>query len=289
MRNKRKVTHMPIATATTPDDLLLLLRQFHYLSIRQITRLLGKETSSNNIRSKMKKLVAAGLVEVTSLPRSQAGGTMPFVYSLSKKGLRTLSEAEGSGPSHKSGIVLAHTLSINDVAILATLLPRVEPRITLCDLRLESALKKYPIALGNTLFVVPDAFCQFLLTPPLGTPNEPLGILFEIDRNTEDIYQVKEKIGNYLALSAGPYQDYFQLESLTICFVITVGGQARLQQLLTWTEQELTKQQAVEFADLFLFYCCEPAALSPRSFFCAPVWSQPFTAALLPLIEQKIP
>jgi predicted ArsR family transcriptional regulator len=128
---------MPAFTFTTPDDFLLLLSRFHYLSIQQIVRLLGKETSSNHIRSKLKQLVDSGLVEVTAFPRASATGKMPFLYSLTKKGQRVLSLADSGTKSQKSGIALEHTLSINDVAILSYVLPKIEPRITLFELRHE--------------------------------------------------------------------------------------------------------------------------------------------------------
>ena len=44
-------------TVTTPDDLLVLLQRFRSLTIFQIVRVLGKQHSINNIRSKMKRLV----------------------------------------------------------------------------------------------------------------------------------------------------------------------------------------------------------------------------------------
>jgi hypothetical protein len=148
-------------------------------------------------------------------------------------------------------------------------------------------LKKYPIPLDEkkAVFLVPDLFVHLTLAPPYGKYGEPLGIIFEIDRNTEDVYQIKEKIRNYVTFSYGIYQDYFGLQSLTICFIITEGGQTRLKQLLTWAEQEL--KQKKDEADLFLFGAIDPAAISPLSFFCDTLYFSPFYPARQPLIEKR--
>ncbi len=234
----------------------------------------------------MKHLVDLRLVEVTTVPQSTATGKLPFIYSLTKKGLRRLSVSESSRQSKKSGIALEHTLSINNVAILAHLLPTAAPQITLFEMRHESLLKKYPIVINEKNLLIPDLFLRFSLSPPYGKMHEPLGILFEIDRNTEDCYQIKEKIRNYIALLYGIYQAYFGLTSLTICFVITEGRRTRIKQLLTWAEQEL-KQHSEDVSDVFLFGLCDPAHISPLSFFCDALWHQPFLVSLQPLIEKR--
>ena len=105
-------------TVTTPTDLLLLLGQHQYLTIFQICKLLGKETTINNIREKLKKLVSEELVETVCLPRTSAsGGRSAYLYSLSKKGMRAISDT--LDVSKKSGVALEHTKAINDVAVLA--------------------------------------------------------------------------------------------------------------------------------------------------------------------------
>src|SRR5437016_5107265 len=75
---------------TSPDELLRLLYQFNTLTIFQIVRLLGKEKSINNIRSKAKRLIDLGLVETQYLARAAKGGRSPLCYSISARGCKYL-------------------------------------------------------------------------------------------------------------------------------------------------------------------------------------------------------
>lgn len=213
-----------------------------------------------------------------------------MVYSLSAKGARFLEEEHQLSPHMTNGVkkhgFLTHTLQVNDLIIAAHLLTHQEPRITLCTWQQERLLKQHPILVSSTpqkTYVVPDGFLHFVLSPPYGKPNEPLGIVCEIDRNTEDTYVIQEKVTNYVAFAYGPYQNAFHLESLTIAFVVTEGGEKRKQQLVSWTEQALkTKQQEGE---LFLFAACDPSTSDPRTLFCGRVWQQPFKKKPIALIE----
>ncbi len=279
-----------VLSSVFEQELLILLYQFHYLKIQQIVKLLQKETVINYVRSKMRKLINMGFVETQFLPRTTQAGRTPMIYSLSAKGTRFLAEEKNLQPQTANGVkkhgFLTHTLQVNDTIIAAILLTKQEPRLTLFDWHHERVLKQHPILVGKNQqkkYVVPDGFLHFILSPPFGKYHEPLGIVFEIDRNTEDRYMIQEKISNYVAFAYGPYQQAFHLESLTIAFVVTEGGQKRLQQLLTWTEHALKNNQ--QDGELFLFAARDPGNIDPVALFCSKIWQQPCNNQLLALIE----
>ena len=272
-------------SVTTADDLLKLLSQFQYLTIFQLVRLLGKETTINNIRSKVKRLVDDGLVDTQFLPRTSQSGKTPIVYALSQKGIK-YQETQGISSQKIKGILpLHHLLQINDVLIASLLLPRIEPAISVFEWRHERAFKQNPIRIRDKVFLSPDGFVHFVLSPPYGRLGEPMGIIFEIDRNTEDVYTIKEKIQNYTRLLNGNFEQVFGIGCLTVAFVITSGGGSRVKQLIRFAEQEL--QRSKEDAELFLFASVSPAEISPLPFFTSPLWLQPFCDKAIPLIEKR--
>ncbi len=269
----------------------MLLHQYQYLTITQIVKLLGKESTVNNIRAKLKRLVDDKLVETQGLHDGKhIAGRLAYVYSLTRKGVRSLSDSGET--AKKSGVAVEHTLAINDVAILAQGIGRVVPQVVLFETRLESSLKKYPVILKQTeqeaQCLVPDVWTHLTLFPPFTKLTYAnLGIFFEIDRGTEDVYTIKEKIQKYraLLLTDGLYEHSFGIAALIIAFVVTAGKQ-RLRQLLLWMNQELMRTPGS--APFFSVTACDPATISPASFFCDPIWYHPLDPSPHPLIERKI-
>lgn len=68
------------------------------------------------------------------------------------------------------------------------------------------------------------------------------------------------------------YQEAFGTSVLTIAFVATEGGDRRLQQMKTWTREELTKLNAIAYADLFLFTSLDAGCVDGLRLFTAPVF-----------------
>src|SRR6266702_1163980 len=197
-------------SVTTQEDLMLLLHRFQALTIFQITRLLGKQSSINNIRGKLKKFVDSGLVETQFLPRTTSSGSTPMVYSLTSKGTKQIEESKvtktassGTGQKVRGVLSLQHLLEINDVLISCLLLPAVAPAISVFEYRHEKVFKQNPIRLAEGSYLCPDGFVHFVLSPPFGKPGEPIGVIWEIDRNTEDTYTIREKIKSYRKLFYG--------------------------------------------------------------------------------------
>jgi hypothetical protein len=285
-------------TVTTPEDLLQLLLTHQYLTIKQIVKLLGKQSTVTNIREHINDwLIAQGLVEAETLPRKGRRGSSPYVYSLTRKGHKLFSE-EDTQVGKKSVVALSHTLAINDVAILCQLVGKRNPVIQLFEQRFESVLKAHPIVLGEKgkgkdkepLMIVPDFYSHLLLTAPYTTQKRTsVGMLWEIDRGTEDVYTMKEKIRRYqtLLLTDGLLESYFALSAVKIAFVVTPpAGISRLRQLLNWTRQVL--QKSPDDSEFFYFTLCDPATIDPVDFFTQPLWYRATSATPLPLIEKKV-
>lgn len=277
------------ASVTTPDDLLLLLHRFRSLTIFQITRLLQKERSINNIRSKMKRLVDNGLVDVQFLPRTSPSGSTPMVYSLSSRGTKYVEGPHASAPSAgqkiRGVLPLQHLLQINDVLIAALLLPLSAPEISVLEFVHERIYKQNPICVAQGAYLCPDGFTHFVLAPPYGKPGEPMGIIWEIDRGTEDVYTIRDKLRCYKKLFYGDFEQVFNTPALSVAFVVTHGGQARVKQLVRASEQELKHHP--DDSEFFIFSSASPTDISPLPFFTSPLWTQPFQESLIPLIERR--
>jgi hypothetical protein len=272
-------------TVTTPTDLLLLLREYQALTIFQIVKLLDKEKTITNIRPKLHSLAKNGLVTIQRLPRSLPFGSSPFCYSLTSQGIRALANTTDlPTPAKLSGVALEHTVSMNDIAVLAHQVGKREPGMRLAEIKTESHMKQHPIPLKNNAFLVPDLFVHLVVQPPYGKPNESIGFLFENDRGTEWADIIRGKAKKYADISYGIYQEYFGLDSLTVVFLITAGGKSRVKNILSWIQEELhsTKQDA----DLFLCAALDPCTIDPLQFFCDPLFFQPFDSSLHPLIEK---
>ena len=272
---------LQLVTGVLDTDILMALYHFHYLTLSQVVRLLGRESSINHVRSKLKKLVEEECVESMTLARSTAGKP-PTVYTLSNKAWRQVSDEKGLPQTIPSGEkkhgYLEHTLQVNECLIASVMLPHVEPSITLYDLKHERTLKNSPTKVTGGVYVVPDGWVHLRRNN-----TEDIGIAFEIDRNTEERDKIIPKINNYVAFASGMYQHAFGVESLTIAFCVSDGGDRRVKQLVTWAEQALG--QSRDAAPLFLFGSVAPQAIDPERLFLGATFTTPFDSAPHALVE----
>lgn len=267
---KRRVAESVVAdrepfqliTGDLVTDILTVLYHFHYATLSQVIRLLQRTSSENYIRTKLKSLVMDGLVEITTLARSSAGKP-PTVYYLTPSGMKKVADTLGLPIAPPTGAkkhgYLEHSLACSEVLIASVTLPQGEPSITLYDLKHERTLKNSAIKISDVMYLVPDGWVH------VGMKNESIGICYEIDRNTEEREKIQQKIQNYRAFASGIYQQTFGIESLTIAFCVSDGGDRRVKQLVTWAEQVLDEN--MDDASLFLFGSVTPGALDPAHFF----------------------
>jgi len=293
-----------LALKALDETLLGHVAAYHHVTKYQLARLLQKETSRNYIGERLKYLTEHGLLHSQCLPRTLPSGKSPYVYSLTQKGALYCEQiAYITDVIPSSAGYLQHTLELNDVLIASALLEKKEPAITRVEMQHERVLKHHPIFVlgehGKAEKLIPDAFVRFALSPPFGRVGEQMGLCMELDRNHEDVWQYKAKVQRYCRFADGIYEATFGLQALTVAVVVTDGGQERVYQLLTWTEQELTRLKKQDYAPYFLYASVAPGEIDPVWLFCSPLWVQPFcrdTTTLLrslasytrfPLIEKR--
>ena len=289
----------PYMLSAVDEKLLLAVHKFHYLTLSQLIRYLGyserSKGSANWLGSFLKSLVADNFLVTQNLPRVASYGRNPLVYSLSTQGVKHI-ESLGlmvqtkltPAEQERSFLFLEHTLRLNDVLIAACLLEKQIDGITLSELRHERVLKHQPTKVqvdGKTASVIPDAWLDFRLTPPFSSASEQVAICLELDRATEDNLSFRSKIRKYVAFASGAYQSAFGTSALTIAFVTTSGGQKRVQQMKSWTREELTKLNALSIADLFLFTSLDNGCIDGVKLFTAPVF-QTLSGSVVSMLEK---
>lgn len=289
----------PGILSAVDEKLLLAVHRFHYLTLSQLVRLLGyserSKGSSNWLGGFLKALVEDNYLVAQNLPRVASYGRNPLIYSLSTKGFHhieslgfTVQTKLTPAEQERSFLFLEHTLKLNDVLIAACLLEKQIAGITLAELLHERVLKHHPTRVqvdGKSVAVIPDAWLDFRLSPPFSKAPEQVAICLELDRGTEDVWKVRAKIRNYVAFAGGAYQAAFGTSALTIAFVATSGGDKRVQQMKTWTREELSKLNAIGFSDLFLFAALEEGVVDGLRLFTTPVF-QAQASSQVALLEE---
>jgi hypothetical protein len=276
------------------DHVLRAIGAYQFLLADQVRRLLGYRAGSRDyVRALLKRLVDGEALARIRLPRASAGNAY-WVYLLGKRGheyLTTVGGDEfselrrfrGSESFERSYLFLAHTLAVNDVLIAATLLPRQEPAVTLARMRFERELKRTPVRVvtgpQQRQVVIPDGWLEFHLRG-----ESRLCVALELDRATEEEGAFKRKARSLLAYAAGPYQEAFGVDSLTVAFV-TTGGPRREARMRAWCEQTLREQARERDADLFYLTELPSGEPDPHALFLSPIWSRPFATDRAPLLE----
>jgi hypothetical protein len=269
-----------VGCSGTDEELLLLMSQYHYMTVSQVARVLQKESSINNIRTKLNKLKDMELLETVSLSH-KGTGKPPTIFTLSNKGMKKLNEEQGlhlviPTGTRKHGYV-EHTLDVNTTLITAALLPAADPSFTLIDVLHERMLKASPWKVQDSL-VIPDGYVSFILSgAPYGKSHEQVNIAFEIDRNSEEKEKIQGKLQAYCSYAATTSQ------SLTVAFMVVSGADRRVRQLRDWSESYL--ENTKEYAELFLFGA-PPMDSEPTDFFTGEHFVSPFDSLPHALIEQ---
>ena len=139
---------------------------------------------------------------------------------------------------------LTHTLESNELIALAHRLTKARPQVKLEDWKSDLQLKKLDmrVKVGSKDELHNHDSWTYFTTP------EEYSFMWEVDRNTEWVIDIKRKITRYLAwhhralnsdgtvLKESIYRENFDVDDLAVCFVITRGGEYRKRNLLKWTE-----------------------------------------------------
>ena len=274
------------------DSVLRAAFRYYYLSSRQVCRLLYSPGSLTYVQTKLKQLTDSGLLQRIWLPRLSPHGSAPSVYTLARKGLNYLAsvgidiDRRRYRPSEQrefTYLFLGHTLAVNDVLISAELLCRARPEFRLAQMLHERDLKRRPVRAedddGRAIAVVPDGWLDLRVNGAY-----QVCLALELDRGTEEQKVWRRKVRGLLAYANGPYQDAFQTRSLTIAVVAT-SGDARLLQLLRWTESELAAMKEEGRGDLFVFTGLRAELVGLTDLFCSRRWRQPFGEQSIALLD----
>lgn len=283
------------ATSTKPTllskphrDVLEMVGRYHYVTARQVTRLLYSANSKTFANQILKDLTDSGyLANANWIPKGRSPGQPEYVWSLRPKGYRALADLEidvakrMSYTLERSQFFMAHTQAINDTLIAAELFARKNDRVVISGFLHEEALKR------EGLNPTPDGWVKYTIGDNVGA------ILWEIDRGTEDRTRWTEKIGAYITLLDGhamAYERRFGDDPVVVAVVVRSllsqryrDPAERCGELVEWTESAIARDDA----PLFLFTACDPAQVSPREFFTDPVWFQPFSMTPSCLIPRE--
>jgi len=302
----------PTRISYVDEAILNALWDFHYLTADQLCRLLYSPGSLNYAREQLKRLYDAQFLDRVFGPRAQAAGSTPWVYLLGKRGLRYFKDRDTGAtrryrPSEErqhSDPFLFHTLSINEVLIMARRLAATVDAIDLVGMRHDLDLKHTPARVETErsnpttgerelTAVVPDGWMHFRVAVPNQDKPASLPLVLELDRDTKSVQDFKRKIRGLLAYVRGPYEHIFGVKAATVAFVVDTAGQnaeerkqRRVRDLLRWTEEELTDLHKTTWGSAFVFTAL-PArdALDPRRLFLHPSARAPFSKEPLSLLD----
>jgi hypothetical protein len=268
----------------------LLLRNLNTLqraTAEQLTRLNYRMGMIKTVKARLKDLTEAGYV----LPLFHPSIRLPYMYALDRRGLNYLQNQgvdvrEYFRPSQeedsaKNFLFREHMLAISDILIHALLFERSEPSYRISSLVHERYFKNHPIKATYTRnnrqeskTIVPDSYLVFVYTQPSGK-EEPIPVLVELDRGTEDQKFFRKRIRAYIVfLKSRAFKTLLDVENITIAFA-TTKDHHRVSQMREWAAKEFAQtNESGWLANLFLFTAL-PENMGdhePRQLFLDPVW-----------------
>ncbi|MGH2495785.1 MAG: helicase HerA domain-containing protein [Ktedonobacteraceae bacterium] len=215
-------------------DIQTALSTFHYLSLDQLTRLLGKkEGNKNYLRKKLTGMISDSAIGVTTLPRVTGGKPLQVFYL--------------PGAGERKHQFLEHTLDVNEVLIAGVLLSTIVEGLTLVDVKSERTLK----TLLATCPCIPDGLLTYQTKE-----GELINIALEIDRASENRDRVSEKY-----ISSSVWIETLGIDALTLAFIVTTGDKKRVSWLM-----DIANEVNTDLADILLFGCAPGDILSPSLF-----------------------
>ena len=279
----------PYMLSARDADILEAVYQFHYLTVPQLTRLIYGTKSDHYTNEQLKKLTDAGYLFRFPLPDSKRGNKQ-LIATLATKGIKHLKETGKDGVYFRPGdtppsiLHLQHELVLNDFLIAASLLPKVEPSITLAKLLHGWQLRHMPIKVrlnGDNISVVGDGWLDFRLQ--VGNDTYQSALWVELDRGSEFSKQFSRKVRALVeAVTSSAYQELFGTDIVTIAFATPVS-ETRMHTMRRYVNEVLAEMGRGHDASLFYFTRL-PKELDPKTLLTAPVW-QTIHGASVPLLD----
>jgi Replication-relaxation len=282
------------------DRILRALGRLHFLTAKQLTRLLYTPSQLRDVQGYADELEEAGYV-IALTGYTQSVGRPPNIYTLDRLGREYVAalgiwvpsrfrpkELRELRPAHYD-----HTLALNDVLISLELLSGSQPHLVIDALRHEQRLKREKVTVrlpdGRLRGAEPDAWVDLKYYRPGQKPLRQC-LVIELDRGSEEQEQWREKIRILLAYSDGPYQEVFKTKYLTFAVIAAdpKDSERRRDQLMVWTDTELAHLGRMDDADLFYFTATDAVSASPATMWLAPSWrslAEPEAVPLVALLE----
>ncbi len=306
-------------------EILKYVMEYYILTTWQLVNLHYSPTSATRANTKLQVLSgnhpqtpAEHYLHRDGLAKKTAGNPT-YLYFLATDGINYLrkngypSLTRRFRPSEAGEIsynAVLHALNVNDILIAGRNLPKVAPDIRLAawmhdfDLQKQPARVSYERRLSDTrgggiseetAKVIPDGMLDFRMRLVNAEKERRRVILPEIDRDTEtNIEAFKKKISAYVyySLPGGAFEEMFGKTNKRVAWIVTKGGQRRMNTIKKWCEDELMEQGLEHEFNLFRFTYVEPGteiskltrevkkrealAIDPKDFFLSPLWYKPF-------------
>ena len=262
---------------TAEEKILRAFATYPYLTVEQLTRCFYSSGSARYVSARLKALCERKLLH--RLTRETIN--YPYVYCLGIQGIRYLQKIGCDIPvfhpsehMQHAPMFLRHTLAVNDFLIAASKLPDVSPDIAVSSILHDWTLKH------TQKGVVPDGWVDFRIGERI-----QVCLWLEMDMGTMDQKPFRKKTSSLVAFSREGYRKVFGTPSLTIA-IVTLAGEQRRTNILSWIQRELTELQREDVADLFRVLCVSPEEMTPEHLFLSAICFRPFDKTLLPLIER---
>lgn len=298
----------PLTITKADEAILLLVQRYYFLTAAQLSRRLYESgyPHPRYAQRRLKRLSDAGyLLRLRDIPTPMFGSA-PHVFVLGKQG-RSFLDRRGyellpyyrpSEERERTNQNLEHSVEVVDVLILADLLSKHDPSITVPlminerafkHLRLRVSLPRPDASDGRrplSLPVMPDSLfkIQFGQDPPSS-------VVLELDRGSESQSRWRRKVAALLAWVLSTYPEQFEAENVTF-IVVTPEDTKRRDTLRRWSLSEIKQRypnphEQEQLADLFLFTAGAPSTLTPEQFFFEPIWYGLRSDTPVPLFSEE--
>ena len=251
-------------------DMPVGLYHLHIATAEQLCRLHYKAGMLKTVSKRLKVLVDNGFIQADCIPTKLFKS--PYYYAVAYRGMRYLQDLgmdvdpgfRASKELSESYLHLRHSLELNDVLIAALRLKTTHPQYYLARYIQERSLKRQPYK-NNGITLIPDGFLDIRQRQV----ERSLSLILEHDRGTEQHDHFRRRIRAYMTfLSTEGYRQMFQANSVIVGFTTLVSVK-RIEQMRTWTYQEL--QGDAQLMKRFMFGHL-PARMEPKHLFFERRW-----------------
>lgn len=279
---------------------LAVVGRYHYITARQVTRLLGWQTFAPYANLWLKNLTEDRyLVCANWIEKGPTAGGPEMVWSLTQRGRTALQALDiiVSPRIHQSPeraqLFMHHTQAVGDVLIACERYANQTAGVEMLELFHDQDLQRRAVKVQVPGFEKPTNVAQDGLTVfKIGDVAFPIG--WEVDRATEHRDKWQAKVAALIEFGRGPYQQAFHNESLRVAVYVrsgmrSVSSEQRARQLVDWTQDALEGANKRQWGEFFAITCVDPVTVEPEYFLRGPHWVSPFERAYKPLLPEVMP